>query len=219
MNNQRQEERAGLEPNQEQLLAALRAQGIKGRRVLEIGCGTGRLHHRLLDEGAASVVGVEFSAAYLEQAKALARAQGHEDRVTYLEGDFTELAGQIEPADVTILDKVVHCYQEPERLVRQSTAHTRFLYALTFPRDRWWIRLLIRSVATVMRFFPMLWRIRFSRPEAIRAWVREAGFVRLCHDETKMWHTEVYVRRGETGELGRGDGLGSPHEKSNGSAL
>ena len=64
MHDQRQEERAGLEPSQEQLLAALRAQGIEGRRVLEIGCGVGHLHHRLLDEGAASVVGVEFSAAH-----------------------------------------------------------------------------------------------------------------------------------------------------------
>jgi len=203
MHDQRQVERGGLEPNQEQLLAALRAQGIEGRRVLEIACGTGRLHHRLLDEGVASVVGVEFSADYLAQAKALARAQGHEDRATYFEGDFTELADQIEPADVTILDKVVHCYQEPECLVRQSTAHTRFLYALTFPRNRWWIRLMIRFFATVTRFVPMPFRTRFTRPEAIRAWVREAGFVRLSRDETRMWHTEVYVRRGETGELGR----------------
>ncbi len=42
-----------------------------------------------------------------------------------------------------------------------------------------------------------------SPEEAIRAWVREAGFVRVSHDETEMWHTEVYVRRGERGELGR----------------
>lgn len=200
MDEQPQVERGGLEPIQERLLAALRAQGLEGRRVLDIGCGTGHLHHRLLDEGAASVVGVEFSADYLEQAKALAQALGHEDRVTYLTGDFTELASQIEPADVTILDKVVHCYQEPERLVRQSTAHTRFLYALTFPRNRWRMRLIIGCLGPVARLF-LPYRPRFSRPEAIRAWVREAGFVRLSHDETEMWHTEVYVRRGEEHEL------------------
>ena len=196
MPDKQQVQQNELEPNQEQLLAALRSQGLGGRRVLEIGCGTGHLHHRLLDEGAASVVGVDLSVAYLEEAKALARARGHEDRATYFEGDFTELAGQIEPADVTILDKVVHCYQEPERLVRQSTAHTRFLYALTFPRDRWRIRWMIRVVGTLTRLFPMPFRVRFSRPEAIRSWVREAGFERLVHDESGMWHTEVYVRRG-----------------------
>ena len=193
MDKQPRVERGSLEPNQEQLLAVLRAQGLESRRVLDIGCGTGHLHHRLLDEGAASVVGVELSADYLEQAKALARALGHEDRVTYLMGDFIELAGRIEPADVTILDKVVHCYQEPERLIRQSTAHTRLLYALSFPRNRWRMRLMIGCLGPVARLF-LPFRPRFSRPEAIRAWVREAGFARLSHDETKLWHTEVYVR-------------------------
>ena len=200
MDEQLQVERGGLESNQEQLLAALRAQGLEGRRILDIGCGTGHLHHRLLDEGAASVVGVELSADYLEQAKALAQALGHEDRVTYLTGDYMELAGQIEPADVTILDKVVHCYQEPERLVRQSTANTRFLYALSFPRNRWRMRLMIECLGPVARLF-LPFKPRFSPPEAIRAWVREAGFVRLSHDETKMWHTEVYIRREAEHEL------------------
>ena len=205
MHDQPQVEQGGLMPNQEQLLAALRSQGLAGRRILDIGCGNGRLHHRLLDEGAASVVGVEFSVAYLEQAKAPARAMGHQERVTYYEGDFTELAGQIESADVTVLDKVVHCYQEPERLVRQSTAHTRLLYALTFPRDRWWIRLMLRCAAALFALLRMPWRPRFSRPEAIRAWVREAGFVRLTHAETGMWHTEPYLRR----EAAAGDGTSS----------
>lgn len=191
---------SGLEPNQEQLIAALRVQGIDGRRVLDIGCGTGHLHHRLLDEGAASVVGVEFSADDLEQAQELARTLGHQERVTYMAGDFMELAGQIEPADVTILDKVVHCYQEPERLVRQSMALTRLLYALTFPRDRWRMRLFIRCLGPIAGLF-LPYRPTFSRPEAIRAWVREAGFVRLSHDETERWHTEVYVRRGTRGDL------------------
>jgi 2-polyprenyl-3-methyl-5-hydroxy-6-metoxy-1,4-benzoquinol methylase len=200
MDEQPQVEQDRLEPNQEQLLAALRAQGLEGCRVLDIGCGTGHLHHRLLDEGAASVVGVELSSDYLEQAKALARELGHEDRVTYLTGDFMELADQIEPADVTILDKVVHCYQEPESLVRQSTAHTRLLYALSFPRNSWRMRLIIGCLGPLARLF-LPFRPRFSRPEAIRAWVREADFIRLSHDETKMWHTEVYVRRGEEHEL------------------
>ena len=194
VDDREQADRGGLEPNQQQLLASLRAQGLEGRRILDIGCGKGRLHHRLLEEGAASVVGVEFSKAWLAEAMALARARGHADRVTYLQGDFTDLAEQIEPADVTILDKVVHCYQEPERLVRQSAARTLSLYALSYPKDLWSLRLLFRVGALVMRFLPFGWWPRFSRPDSIRAWVREAGFDRVAHEETKMWHTELYVR-------------------------
>ena len=44
-------------PDQERLFAAVVAPGID-RRILEIGCGTGRLHHRLLQPGAESVVGI-----------------------------------------------------------------------------------------------------------------------------------------------------------------
>ena len=54
-------------------------------------------------------------------------------------------------------------------------------------------RLIIGCLGPVTRLF-LPFRPRFSRPEAIGAWVREAGFARLSHDETKLWHTEVYVR-------------------------
>ena len=39
--------------------------------------------------------------------------------------------------------------------------------------------------------------VRSSNPEAIRAWVREAVLERVSHDEVGLWHTGVYVRRGE----------------------
>ena len=126
-----------LEPNQEQLLAALRSalrsEGLQCCSVLDIGCGSGHIHLHLLQEGACTGVGVEFGSDYLEEARGLARSLGHEDRVTYLQGDFMELANQIEPADVTILDKVVHCYQQPSFSSAKSTAHTRFIYGLTYP--------------------------------------------------------------------------------------
>ena len=189
-------EPGGLEPDQEKLVAALRAQGIEGRTVLEIGCGDGDLHHQLLDEGAGSVVAVEFSAAHLEEARALARARDHEDRVRYLEGDFMALAGEIEPADVTVLDKVVHCYQEPEELVRESTAHTRHVYALTFPRKIWWLRLFIRLVGPLFRsFIREGWSPRYTDPEVIRGWIGESGFERVSHSETGVMQTETWVRR------------------------
>jgi magnesium-protoporphyrin O-methyltransferase len=193
MDKQLLADRFDLEPNQRQLLAALRAQGIAGRTVLDIGCGTGHLHHVLLDEGAVSVVGVELHGDLLDRARELARELGHEDRVVYLEGDFTELTGQIEPADITILDKVVHCYDDPERLVQLSTAYTRRLYALSFPQDSRRMKFIIRFLGPVASLF-LPYRTRFTHPDVVRGWVREAGFERTSHDETEEWITEVYVR-------------------------
>ena len=196
VNDQLKAERLQLDSIQEELLAALCAQGIAGSSILEIGCGTGHLHHRLLDEGAASAVGVELSSDYLTKAQALTRDLGREDRVRYLEGDFVQLVDQIEPADVTILDKVVHCYHDPRLLIQQSTAHTRTLYAVSFLRNRWLLRISIRLLGPFMRFF-FPFRVRFSRPELIREWIQEAGFERRYHAESETFHTEIYVRCGE----------------------
>lgn len=157
-----------LDSTQQVILDALRTQGIGGRSVLEIGCGTGGLHHQLLAEGAASATGVELSADYLAKAMARSRDLGHEDRATYHKGDFVRLADQIEPADITILDKVVHCYHDPEELIRESTAHTLSLYAVAFPANRPLLRISMWLLRPIFRlFFPF--RVRFTPPDTIRS--------------------------------------------------
>ena len=183
-----------LDSTQQLLFDALKAQGIEGRSVLEIGCGTGGLHHQMLLEGAASAVGIELSAEYLAKAKTRSHDLGHEDRTTYLEGDFVKLADQIEPADITILDKVVHCYHDPRALIQRSAARTRTLYAVSFLRSRWILRVSMRVLGPFARLF-LPFRVRFSRPEAIRAWIREEGFERIFHAEGETFYTEIYARR------------------------
>ena len=184
-----------LSPDQEKLLADLLSQGIEGSTVLDIGCGTGRFHHRLLQEGASSVVGVELSPAYLETAMALARELSDQDRVTYYEGDFLELAERIGSADVTVLDKVIHCCHDPERLIREAVVHTTRIFAITFPSNHWRIRWIIRLIGPLSRWL-LPFRVRFSQPEAVRRWLREEGFGRRTCGSSGMWHSEVYVRRG-----------------------
>ena len=182
-----------LDSTQQLLFDALKAQGIDGRTVLEIGCGTGGLHHQMLLDGASSAVGIELSADYLAKAKARSHGLGHDDRTTYLEGDFVKLADRIEPADITILDKVVHCYHDPRTLIRHSTAHTRTLYAVSFLRSQWILRVSMRLLGPFARLF-LPFRVRFSRPELIRAWIREEGFERIFHAEGETFYTEIYAR-------------------------
>ena len=183
-----------LDSTQQLLFDALKARSIEGQSVLEIGCGTGGLHRRLLDEGAFSAVGVELQAGYLAKATALSRELGHDDRTTYLKGDFMKLADRIEHADIVILDKVVHCYHDPESLIRQSTAHARSLYAVTFPANRPLLRASMRLLSPILRLF-LPFRVRFSPPDTIRAWIRENGFERVYHHDSEAWHTEIYIRK------------------------
>lgn len=195
MDDRQEAEAVHLDSIQEQLLVALRGQGIAGRSVLEIGCGTGGLLHRLLQEGAKSAIGVELSEPHLEKARARARDLGHEDRVVYLKGDFVKLSHQIGPADITILDKVLHCYHDPESLIRQSTAHTRSLYAVAFPANRPLLRVSMRLLSPILRLV-LPFRVRFTPPETIRSWIRENGFDRIHQHDSESWHTEIYLRRG-----------------------
>ena len=64
------------------LLDALRARGVEGAAVLDIGGGVGAIQHELLDAGAARATGVDASPAYLRAAAAggaaaRARRPGH----------------------------------------------------------------------------------------------------------------------------------------------
>lgn len=186
--------RRGFEPAQRQLIEGLRRAGVAGASLLEIGCGVGYLHQQLLREGAARALGVDISEEMLAQARSLARDAGLAERTEYRQGDFVDIAGDIEPTDVTLLDKVVCCYPDAEALVTRSVSKTRRVYALTYPRDLG----INRIGARVLNFF--LWLLRsgyrtyIHDPRRIEAWVVAAGFKKRYENRTFLWLTQVYVR-------------------------
>ncbi|MFC2106079.1 class I SAM-dependent methyltransferase [Candidatus Bipolaricaulota bacterium] len=206
MPDRQQSESTRLDSTQQLLFDALKAQGVEGHSVLEIGCGAGRLHQHLLEEGASSAVGIELIAEQVEKAKASAHNLGLDDRAMYFKGDFMKLAAEIEPADITILDKVVHCYHDPRLLIRESAAHTKSVYAVAFPAKRPLLAMSMRLLSPILRLF-LPFRVRFFPPDTIRAWIRENGFERTFQQDTEMWHTEIYARCEESDkqQLPRGE--------------
>ncbi|HFD31765.1 MAG TPA: class I SAM-dependent methyltransferase, partial [Gammaproteobacteria bacterium] len=129
----------GFEPSQRQLIVGLKQAGFKDATLLEVGSGVGYLHQTLLEQGAKHTVGIDLAADMLKEAKDWAQEKGLAERTEYIQGDFIELLDQVEPADVTILDKVVCCYPFAELLINSTTAKTKRVYALTYPRKRWFI--------------------------------------------------------------------------------
>ena len=65
--------------------------GLEGRRILDVGCGSGRYAIELARSGA-EVVGVDFSDEMLHMARTRAEEAGVSDRTTFISGDFTEWA-------------------------------------------------------------------------------------------------------------------------------
>lgn len=66
-----------------------------GRRILDIGCGTGNVSLACAELGA-QVVGIDIDAEMLEVARKKAKAMGVEDRVQLLELGVAEIAGRTE---------------------------------------------------------------------------------------------------------------------------
>src|SRR5437762_2829973 len=84
------------------LLDALKADGVAGKTLLDIGGGIGVAHHELLAAGARSAIHVDAAQASLRVAAEETDRSGHAGRVQFLLGDFVALAADIQPADVVI---------------------------------------------------------------------------------------------------------------------
>ena len=189
--------RKGLEPSQKQLVEGITRSGLEGASLLEIGCGVGYLHQRLLRSGAASAVGIDLSAKMIQEARAAAREQGLGERTDYREGDFVELADAIVPADVVILDKVICCYPDADALVHRSAQKANRVYAFTIPRDRWSVRAAMSVGRAVLALIRCGFRSYVHDPTMVGRWLTDAGFERVFEDRTFVWLTRVYARRVE----------------------
>ena len=65
--------------------------GLDGKRILDVGCGSGRYAVELA-RGGAQVVGIDFSEEMLNMARERARAANVEEKTTFVSGDFVQWA-------------------------------------------------------------------------------------------------------------------------------
>ena len=187
-------EKKGFEPSQQQLLEGLQQAGYQDMKILEIGSGVGHLHQTLLEQGASSAVGIDLASKMICEAQKWAAERRLNDRTTYVEGDFMEIADTVIEADVTVLDKVVCCYPDAEGLVSASLEKTNRVYALTYPRNRWYIRAVMGVTAAVMKIMRSDFRSYVHDPELIENWISGSGFDKVYQNNNMVWLTQVYLK-------------------------
>lgn len=176
------------------LLAAVGIAAHEARTLLDIGGGVGAIQHELLASGVQSAVHVDASTAYLGASQEEAGQRGHRQRVTYIHGNFVELAPEIAPADIVTLDRVLCCYPDMPALVAASAERARRLYAVVYPRDAWWIRLGSYVYNLWLRMQGNPFRI-FVHPTAeVDAAVRASGLSPRYHTTSGLWQVVVYGR-------------------------
>lgn len=185
----------GFEPSQKQLIAGLEQVGYQEATLLEIGSGVGHLHQSLLERGAKSAQGIDLAPKMLEEATAWAEERGLAHRTKYIVGDFVDLTDQVAAADVTVLDKVVCCYPDADALVHKSLDKTKRVYALTYPRGRWFIHFGAAVGAFIMWLFRSDFRAYVHDPAMIEAWITAKGFNKRYEAKTSIWLTQVYEKK------------------------
>lgn len=186
--------RRGARGTTRRLVDGLRAQGIVGATVLDIGGGVGIVGSELLRAGARRLVDIDASAPYLAAARDEIARLGLADRATFLHGDFVGIAEEVDEADVVTLDRVLCCYTDWQLLVDRSVARARRLYGIVYPRDRWWMRVPIGLVRGVGRAFGRTFPFHVHPEREVDARIRAAGFTPVQARRGVAWQTIVYRR-------------------------
>lgn len=141
---------------------------LRGRRVLDVGCGTGRLAAALVERGA-KVWGVEPSAEMLAQARAAVGPQ-----VGLKQGTAEALPFKDAWFERAVLRLVVHLVERPRALLELARvlAPGGRIVVATFAPDHfewYWLIGVFPEVGEIDR-------MRFPAPRALEGELAEAGF-------------------------------------------
>jgi len=176
----------GLSETERDLVAL--AGDVHGASVLEVGGGIGALQLELLDAGAARATNIELSAGYEDAAAELSAGRDVERRV----GDF--VAEETTPHDVVVMHRVVCCYPDVDSLVGKAAENAQRRLLLTYPRERWFIRVGLRAV----NLFLALRRCGFRTYAHPVARIDAAAGSRGLRLERRvphaLWESAAYVR-------------------------
>jgi magnesium-protoporphyrin O-methyltransferase len=176
------------------LLDALHLPATGADTLLDVGSGVGIVAFELLESGVGRATLAEASEASLAAAGEEADRRGVRSRIEWRQGNFVDVAPGLEPADVVVLNRVICCYPDMKTLVERSANMTRRVYAAVYPREAWWVRLLIGLENLAWRLQRNPFRT-FVHPEpAIEAELKAAGLRRQFVHRGAVWVTAVWVR-------------------------
>jgi ubiquinone/menaquinone biosynthesis C-methylase UbiE len=190
----RQYRRKGPGPTTRGLRDGLASAGLREGTVLDVGGGFGVLSLELLDLGMDRAVVVDASSAYLAAASDEAATRGRSASVRFVHGDFLELAGQLAPSTVVTLDRVICCYPSYEPLLEQALRHAERGVALSYPRDRWYVRLGMWLENALRRRRGNPFRTFVHSPSEMTRIIERAGFTLASRRRTLSWSADVFVK-------------------------
>jgi len=142
----------------------------RGKRVLDIGCGSGPYVAQALQLGAAHVTALDPAPRMLELTKQRVEKRGQLDQVAFLEGYFPDVKPTT-PIDFIIVMGVMDYVEDKPAFIKGLRSLGDVQVAISFP-SKHWFRSPIRKFRYNLRKCP-LW---FYTEPQIRDLAQQAGF-------------------------------------------
>jgi magnesium-protoporphyrin O-methyltransferase len=176
------------------IIEAIRSLGLKNAALLDIGGGIGAIHHELLKDVAREATHVDASSAYLKTATEETKRLGQSEQVKFIHADFTDVADELPQVDIVTLDRVVCCYPNMQALLKAASAKSRTAIALTYPRDVWWTRVVVK----VANFFQGLgkdpFRVFVHPVTEMESLLNHEGLRKISNRKLLVWEMALYQR-------------------------
>jgi magnesium-protoporphyrin O-methyltransferase len=172
----------------------LAADGLTDATVLDIGGGVGQVGIELLRRGAASVVTLELSPAYDEQARRLAQEAGVADRVTRQVVDLAATPERVGQADLVVLHRVVCCYPDHARLLGAAADHCRSRLAFSHPPRNLASRAFLAGQNAMFALTGKEFRTFAHPPAQMRDVLVDHGLRPAMTRADRVWHVQGLTR-------------------------
>ena len=186
--------RRGLDGTSRRIVEFLKAQGVDGQTVLEVGGGIGAIQIELLKAGAARAVSVELTPTYEDVAAGQLSDAGWTDRVERRVMDFAQASSQVDGADVVIMNRVICCYPDMPRLAGAAADHARQMLVMSYPTGAWWMRVALGLGNFVLWLLRREFHVFVHPPKEIIATATRRGLEPVLDQQGALW-TVAAMRR------------------------
>ena len=142
--------------------------GVSGKRVLDLGCGSGEVSIEAARLGA-SVTGLDIVPDMVAIARAEAARAGVSDHATFRVHDIVRDA--VPQTDIAMMVGVIEYYSDLDPILGKVCGATTERLIICDTRGPWWRRTLRYGLARLKRFY-----LYYHAPDAVAAIARRHGF-------------------------------------------
>ena len=101
--------------------------------------------------------------------------------------DFAEATGEVPTADIVIMNRVICCYPDMPKLAGTAADHTREVLVVSFPKERWWTRVVISVADLALRAARQQFQVFLHPPDKIFATAERHGLKTVANQTSFFW--------------------------------